>query len=76
VTTDKIKHQRSENEGVRLAEWEKWEGGTRLTTFSLGMLAKPEFSGLVFPPLEAMACTSSLGRLAKLPGLDWRGGED
>lgn len=40
-----------------------------LTTLSLAIEAKPEFSVPVWPPLDAMFWTSSLERLAKLPGL-------
>lgn len=42
---------------------------TTRTTFSLGMLAKPEFSVPVWPPLDATFLTSSAERLAKFPGL-------
>jgi hypothetical protein len=50
----------------------KWPGvcvnDVRLTCLSGSMLAKPEL-WLAWPPLEAISWTSSLGRLAKLPGL-------
>jgi len=40
----------------------------RDTCGEIVQLTKPEFSVLVWPPFEAMFWTSSLGRLAKLPG--------